>query len=275
MRHYIILVRGGINLIVYIDLFIIENFIVNFFLLYITMQTIRVRPRMLYLAISALLGALYSLIAFYTKFNYFFFIPNKLLFAALMIIIAIRSIKLILFVKSFLIFILYSMFFAGICLFIEINNNSNINLFIKNISYKTLLFGIMVIYIIIHRIVYYIRDRKELDKLIYDVEIVTSKKVFKVKAFLDTGNELREPATNLPVMIVEANSLLDCEIKDKLVIPYRVISGLIGKFEGFKPKYINVYCGKGVKQREVVIAICHDMLSESHEYDALLSRGIL
>lgn len=262
-------------MVVYIDLFIIENFIVNFFLLYITLQTIRVRPSMFYLVISALLGALYSLIAFYTKFNYLFFIPNKLLFAAIMIFIAIRNTKLIVFAKLFLIFIMYSMLFAGICLFIEISNTSNTSIIINNISYKTLLFAVMLIYIFIHRIVSYIRDRKELEKLIYDVEIVTAKQVFKVKAFLDTGNELREPATNLPVMIVEANSLLDCEIKDKLIIPYKVISGLIGKFEGFKPKYINVYCEEGVKQREVVIAICHDMISESHEYDALLSRGIL
>ena len=48
-----------------------------------------------------------------------------------------------------------------------------------------------------------------------------------MRAFLDTGNELREPATNLPVLIVERDIFYDINLSkyDKFYIPYKVING--------------------------------------------------
>jgi len=122
-----------------------------------------------------------------------------------------------------------------------------------------------------------VQDRREIASLIYEVDIVTNSDVRKVRAFLDTGNELREPVTNLPVMIVEKEALNDLEIKskDKFYIPYKVINGFSGMLEGFKPKYINIHSDNGIEQKEVIVALCNNMISEVRDYNALLSRGIL
>ncbi|MFU0823963.1 sigma-E processing peptidase SpoIIGA [Clostridium sp.] len=264
-------------MVIYLDVFIIENFIVNFFLLYITSQTIKIKTEMRYLVISSVLGTLYAVVALYTKCKYLFYIPLKCITAIAMILILFRKKKVLVLFKAVLIFLLYSMLLAGLCIFIEINNSMNINIIINKVSYKILLSSIMLIYIFIHRIVVYVQDRREMTSLIYDVDIVTNSEVRKVKAFLDTGNELREPATNLPVMIVEKEALNNLEIKskDKFYIPYKVINGFSGKLEGFKPKYINIYGDNGVEQKEVIVALCNNMISEVSDYNALLSRGIL
>jgi len=264
-------------LVIYLDVFVIENFIVNFFLLYITSQTIKIRTKARYLVISSMLGTLYAVVALYTKSKYLFYIPLKCITAIAMILILFRKKKVLVLFKAVLIFILYSMLLAGLCIFIEINNSMNTNIIINKFSYKILLSSIMLIYIFIHRIVVYVQDRREIASLIYEVDIVTNSDVRKVRAFLDTGNELREPVTNLPVMIVEKEALNDLEIKskDKFYIPYKVINGFSGMLEGFKPKYINIHSDNGIEQKEVIVALCNNMISEVRDYNALLSRGIL
>nr|WP_278279571.1 sigma-E processing peptidase SpoIIGA [Clostridium sp. DMHC 10] len=103
----------------------------------------------------------------------------------------------------------------------------------KNISYRYLIIGIMILYMLIFRIITFVKDRKDIYNLIYSVEIgVDNTKKF-VKAFLDTGNELREPVTNLPVMIIERNSLDNIVVDDryKYYIKYKVVNGKIGNLE--------------------------------------------
>jgi stage II sporulation protein GA (sporulation sigma-E factor processing peptidase) len=126
-------------------------------------------------------------------------------------------------------------------------------------------------------LVIYIKDRKELSSLIFTVDIVNNHLEKKVLAFLDTGNELREPVTNLPVMIIEKKHFNDFYInkEDAFHIPYQVVNGSVGKMLGFKPEYIKIHYGKEIRQREVIIALCENKLSNLNDYNALLSRGII
>ena len=264
-------------MIVYLDVLLIENFIVNLFLMYITAQTVRMKPRISSLVLAALLGAMYAIGAVLSNFQYFFMVPLKFIVAIIMIFIVFRKNKMLFIIKSSILFILFSMMLAGLCIFIELDNSISSILIFDRFSYKILLSAIMIIYIIIHRIITYISDRNELDNLIFDIEIVTENSSRKVRAFFDTGNELREPATNLPVIIVEKGVLLEEEVseKNKFIIPYRVVNGDGGKLEGFKPKYIKIHNKEKVLERQVIIAICDNNLSSMNDYNALLSRGIL
>lgn len=264
-------------MILYLDVFIIENFIVNFFLLYITTQTLRIKENIIYIILASILGTAYAFIMVYTKFLYFFNIPLKIIVAIFMTLIVFRKKDLTLIIKSTLIFIFYSMLLAGICIFLEINIKHSIYNKSGIFSYKYLILAIMIIYIVIHRLINYIRDRNECNSFIYEVDIVMDDYIQNVKAFLDTGNELREPATNLPVMIVEKECLRDLKMNEneKFIIPYRVVSGFTGELYGFKPKYINIHKKDKIEKREVIIALCNNGLSELNEYNALLSRGII
>jgi stage II sporulation protein GA (sporulation sigma-E factor processing peptidase) len=171
------------------------------------------------------------------------------------------------------------MLLAGVCYYLvnSKGNNPEFSLVIYSFPYEWLLISIMIVYLVIHRLVVFIKDRKDITTLIYVVDIVTRDNKRTVKAFLDTGNELREPATNLPVIIVEKDVMvgIDLDKYDKFYIPYQGVNGYAGKMEGFKPDYVQVYYGDKIQYEEVIVAFCENKLSNFNDYDALLSRGII
>jgi len=266
--------------IIYLDVIILENFIVDFFLLYITCQTLKVRVNIKYTIIATIFGDIYGVLVLYPIGKYFSVIPFKMIIAFIMVAIAIKNRNLELIVKGGIIFLLYSMVLAGSCIFIALRKGEfyNISNVIINFSYKNLMLAIIVIYIAISRIVIYIRDRKTLDKLIYTVEIKFNNSQKTIRAFLDTGNELREPVTNLPVIVVEKDMLKGIVIPEdkKMVIPYKVINKQYGKLYGFIPDKVEIRIDNDdVINIKAIIAECENKLSDVGEYNALLSRGII
>lgn len=266
-------------MVVYIDVIIFENFIINYFLIYITLQTIKKELDLKWASLAAFIGSIYVITLFFPKLNLLTLLPFKLLVAYFMIFVSIRNKGILFNIKATAVFILYSMVLAGLCFFIQIDQgiNWNFSLVIINFSYKKLLLSLMILYIFIHRLITYVSDRKELSELIYNVDIFVKGKKKRVRAFFDTGNELREPVTNLPVILVEKNSLsnLSFDKMDKYYIPYNVINGFDGKLEGFKPDYITISLHGEIQRRNVIVAFCENNLKDSRDYEALLSRGII
>lgn len=264
-------------MVIYLDIFFLENFIINLFLLYTTVQTLKIKINMFNAVLASIFGSIYSILAIYDKFSFISYVPFKLIAALIMIVILMHKKNFLFNFKAMIIFILYSMVLAGLCMFIELNKGSKLVINFKGVSYKILFCALMLMYIAIHRIVVYVKDRKNSIELIYDVEIVTDKFKKNVRAFLDTGNELREPATNLPVMIVEKSLFKNINIdeKEKFIIPYKVVNGVCGKMEGFRPKSVKIYKNNKIEDCEVIVAFCENKLSKINEYNALLSRGIL
>lgn len=267
-------------MIIYLDALILENIIVNFFILYITAQTLKIKVSIIRLLISSFIGSLYILCYIYNSLNFLLALPWKIIIAIIMVSIAYKRKEKIFILKSSAIFILYSMLIAGLCIFIEFNKNTYdlFNFTTIQVTYKQLLASIMIAYIFINKLVIFVKERRCLDNLIFEVEIINDHKINKVKAFLDTGNELREPATNLPVMLIEKSFFgeIHLEDKEKFYIPYKVINGYSGKLIGFKPDYINIHLSeKKVETKDVIIAFCDNKLSNLNDYNALLSRGII
>ncbi|MGO5065902.1 sigma-E processing peptidase SpoIIGA [Clostridium sp. LCP25S3_F8] len=265
-------------MVVYLDVMILENFIVNLFILFLTSQTLKINNKILYLLISSLLGSLYILVLIIPSLALFNKLIFKILIAFMLILIAFHKKDLMFNIKATVVYIVYSMIIAGICVFLECNKiKSNTSLTIENFSYKKLMMAMMIIYIVGNKLIWYIKDRKDISSFIYDVDIILQKDQKSVRAFLDTGNELREPATNLPVLVVEKDvfSNVNLDSYDKFYIPYRVVNGNSGNLKGFKPNYIDVYIGDKKEKKEVIIALSEGKLSAIKDYRALLSRGII
>lgn len=267
------------NIEVFLDVLILENFIVNFFLLYITSQTVRIKTNVKKHIAAALFGAMYVVVIIYPELKYLTYFPVKILVAIIIILINYGKRNLIFYLKTTTTFVLYSSLLAGVCILIEYNSSVEIDSSktMFNFDYKVLMIALMLTYILIHRLVIYIQDRKDIITLVYNVSVITKNSRMTMKAFLDTGNELREPATNLPVMLVQKNTINDNIFKlyDKFYIPYSMVMGLGGQLEGFKPEYIEICLNNKVVKREVIIAFCENKLSEFNDYEALLSRGII
>jgi len=266
--------------IVYVDVLILVNFIVNLFILHVTVQTLRKRVKLMWMCISSFIGSLYVLTVVYPKLKYLTYLPFKILIVIVMVFIVFREKNILFNIKASLIFILYSILLAGMCLFIQMNNSKDMSfdIVIINFPYEKLMLSLMIIYVLIYRIMIFIGDRKTISTLIYTVDIVNESYKKTIKAFLDTGNELREPATNLPVLIVERNILSEIllEKNNTYFIPYTVVNGTEGRLIGFKPEYINIHIDKkNIETRDVIIAFCDYKLSKVNDYNGLMSRGIL
>jgi stage II sporulation protein GA (sporulation sigma-E factor processing peptidase) len=265
--------------VVFIDTLLIQNFIVDYFLLYITSRTLRIQAGFKNLSLSAAVGALYVITKLYPNLVVFTYFIVKFCVALIMILLAFRKKDILFNLKALIIYVFYSMFTAGLCFFIEVSQQNTLDSFVSlyNFNYKKLIICLIIIYMTIDRLVMYIKDRKDINSLTFTVDIIIGDFEKQVVAFLDTGNELREPATNLPVMIIEKDYLYDLNLNkvEKLYVPYQVVNGQMGKMVGFKPKYIKIHNGQEVEKREVVIAFCENKLSSLSDYHALLSRGII
>jgi stage II sporulation protein GA (sporulation sigma-E factor processing peptidase) len=148
--------------------------------------------------------------------------------AFIMIFILFGKKDLFFYLKALVIYMLYSMLLAGLCIFLEFNKNpyGNFSGAIYNFSYKKLMLSLIILYLLINRLIVYIKDRKNVEMLIFIVGIITKNKEKKVSAFLDTGNELREPITNLPCILIEEKLISSVSFNDENT--YHVLYSSIG-----------------------------------------------
>lgn len=268
-------------MIVYVDIVIVENLVINFFLLLVTMQIMSIKVKYRRIFLSSSIGAIYTLSLFFSQTSFLTTFLGKLLFALLMIYIILKDKGIVTTIKGLLIFYLVSFTFCGILFMFALTQNGydiTKAFTLQSYSIKYLLFGGMVIYITMSRIIFYVKDRMVISNLIYDLEININDEVTKIKGFLDTGNELVEPVTTLPVIIVEKTNFLNVNInkEEQFSIPYKVVNGDKGSIKGVKAKEVKLVKKDGqVLSKEAIICFCEGTLSASGDYNALLSRGII
>ena len=265
---------------VYIDVLLLENFLVNLFLMYVTSETMSVPPKLKKMIFPSIIAASYTLVVFLknARFLNSIFCKIGIVVVFLYLYFKIKDWRFI--IKSSIIYVMYSMILAGLCIFIdmELNSKFSVELNVINFSYKRIMLSIMFIYILLKRILCYIKDRQILKKLIYKVELEGEGWSKTFNAFLDTGNELREPATNLPVLVIEESVVNDVPLDKEncFYIPYAVVDGQGGNMVGYKIKSIKIYFDeKNVKETQGIICICKNKLSIGNEYSGLLSRGLI
>lgn len=266
---------------VYVDIVILENFLINFFLLYLTLQTLKERIIYKRILLAAFLGAIYTLLVFIPDLNILTSLPFKLLFSLGMISIILekRNIKTI--GKMYITFLVITFAFCGICFMIALveNQYSFLESFtINNYSTKGMIFSLIISYILVSGVMNHFKNRAMINNFIYDLDVCIDSEVISLKAFLDTGNGLVEPATALPVIIAEKEKFqrINIKEKDQFKIPYKVVDGNSGYMEGIKIDNIKLCNVNGeTMTRDVILCFCDNKLSKEGEYEALLSRGII
>ncbi|GKX66604.1 sigma-E processing peptidase SpoIIGA [Inconstantimicrobium mannanitabidum] len=264
---------------VYVDVLLAENLIINYFLLLLTMQILKLKLNYKKIFFAASIGGIYTLSMIIPILKPLTFLPIKLTVAFIIIVIAVEKQTIITYFKIWGVFMMTSIFFSGVCLTISLyENNFNVaqSFVLKKLSLKYIILFAILLYIILLRIITFIKDKLVINKLIYDVEVVNKGKTIKFRAFLDTGNELVEPVTLLPVIILEENYFDEIlPNKDVYYINYSTVSGWEGRLKGFKPDKLFLISGEKTIEKEAIICSCGEKLSKDREYEALLSRGII
>ncbi|WP_055071031.1 sigma-E processing peptidase SpoIIGA [Clostridium massiliamazoniense] len=268
-------------MVVYLDVLILENFLINLFLVVITMQLCRRNINYKSIIIASFLGTIYTLTMVIDSIKVFSYFPFKILFSLLMIKIALGKINILTLIKTTLVFIGSTIGFSGVCLFLSLMDNSydiSKGIVINSYSMKALIFSIIVFYLIAYRIYCYFKERAIINNFLFDIEFTLDNKVVQTKAFLDTGNELIEPVTSLPVIILEKKEVNYYKLEDSKCfhIPYKGVGGASEKMKAIKVKDVKLKNKDGVEFfRTAMVGFCDTKLSETDEYNALLPRAII
>lgn len=128
----------------------------------------------------------------------------------------------------------------------------------------------------------YLYERKQIVKkqTIYDVEVAQQGRKLTLKALLDTGNGLREPISGRPVSIIERDvydNLCHQTIQERYrVIPYHSIGKEHGILQGTEVDELIIWReDEPYVQKKAVIALYEGKLSGNGSYQMILHTGLL
>ncbi len=128
------------------------------------------------------------------------------------------------------------------------------------------------------------KRQMKIKDLLCDLEIVVNKRKIKIKAYIDSGNTLKDPLSQKPVIIVEKNVMEKIIDVDNLVeggenlklrlIPFKSIGKQNGMLIGIKPEYIKIkHNDIQTITKNVIVGIYDKKISKN--YSALIGLEIL
>ena len=292
---------------IYIDVVFIENIIMNYIIILATGLIVKCKIRHLRFLLASTIGAIYTVIAYISKLEIYSNIIIKFLLSIIIVYVAYNPQNIKRMWKDVLFFYLTSFLFGGVAFaLIYVLKPQDVlmknGLFLGTYPLKTIGISAIIAYIIIINCFKLIKN-KILKKNTYcNLEIHLNKKTVKALALIDTGNLLREPISNTPVVIVEHSLLynvLPKEILNNLdeiiggnfenipeniqniyrsklkLIPFSSLGKEHGMLLGIKPEYIDIIKDDEDEQEikhvdNIIIGIYNKSLTKRGEYRALI-----
>ena len=287
---------------IYIDIVLIENVIMNYIILFATAIVLKIKINHIRIFIASLLGAIYSVITYMGILKLYSSIVMKILLSILIVYIAFNPQSLKKMWKNLLIFYLTSFVFGGVAFaLIYILKPQDIlmknGLFLGTYPLKTVLLGAIISFLVILVAFKIIKDKFSKKDLFCDLEIKINNKIVKTTAMIDTGNCLKDPITNNPVVVIEHTLLYECipkqilnnldniiggdfegipqEIKETYIsklklIPYSSLGKQNGILLGIKPEYVKISTEENERIINAIIGIYNKSLTKRGEYRALI-----
>lgn len=300
----------GLVVKVYLDIILLINFIMDFFLLWATGKITNLSVKITRLILGAVLGAFYSLIVLFPELPVGSSFLAKNICAIIMVVIAYRPKSVRKFVRALvylyiLSFTMGGAVFAAVYLtgrapgFIQAWNGVGI---LGGIHYGWLTIGLVVTFFLGYGGFHYLRKNWLQQQLINKLTICFCEQEVVVTAFLDTGNQLTDPLTKKPVIVVESavlEKILPKELMQKVsrenletnellvsldqnwasrirLIPFNSVGKSHGLMIGLRPDVVII---KNERQEiitsNVVLGLVNKSLSREGQYRALLHPQIL
>lgn len=263
---------------VYVDVLLLINTLVNYFMLLGVKIITRTETKRTRLVLGALAGGLSALTVF---LNIGFAVALiKILTAALMVCISFPFISAKAYFKKCVWLFMISAIFSGVCLAVYLIFDTDLMIYSNGTVYFdidiTFLTACTVIsYAVISLILRFI-DKKTPEKQYYPITLISGGEQVTLRGFLDTGNNLKEPFSFAPVIVTneEIYKKLRSESKNKeRIIPVSTVNGdgimTAFKLDGavFTEKEIhNIYlgCGQSIPQ-DCDVLLCPDLLGDHYE----------
>lgn len=289
---------------IYLDIVLLENFIMNYIILFSTAIISKSKVKYWKIGMASLIAGLYSILNYLWNLGNLESLLVKFLISVMIVLIGFESRKLKVIFKQLILFYLVSFTFGGISfMLLFLINPANVvfenGLLVGIYPVKVTIIGGILGAIVISVVSYLIRDRMRTKSMLCDLEIFYKGKYQRLKTMIDTGNLLKEPISQTDVIIVEKNSLrtiISDDILDHIddiiqgkwlgsrddiyayklkVIPFSSLGNENGLLIGFKPDYIKILDEEECVRDDVMIGIYNGKLCKSNLYTSLIGLDIL
>lgn len=293
---------------IYIDVVFIENLIMNYIILFATGIIIKIKIKHMRLILASVLGAIYSIVAYMSILEIYSSIILKIILSIIIVYIAFNPQNVKSMWKDIVIFYMTSFVFGGAAFaLIYIIKPQDIlmknGLFLGTYPLKTIILGAIIAFIIIVTSFKIVKSKISKKDMFCTIKVKLNQQEIETKAMIDTGNLLKEPISNTPVIVVEHTLLYDCmpkeilnnlenilggdfenipeEIKNKYisklkVIPFSSLGKQNGMLIGIKPEYVIIKNEENENKIDnVIIGIYNKSLTKKGEYRALIGIELL
>ena len=293
---------------IYIDIVLIENLLMNYIILFATGVILKIPIKHVRLILASFVGAIYTIIAYISGLKIYSNFFLKLILSVIIIYIAFNPNQLKKLLKYTLMFYLTSFVFGGAAFALiyivkpqEILENNG--LVLNSNSLKVIFISAIIAFIVVIIGFKIVKNKISAKDMYCDLKIKINDKNIETKAMIDTGNFLKEPITNTPVIVVEHTLLYDCipkeilnhmesilggdfsEIPDQVkeeyvsrlkVIPFSSLGKQNGMLLGIKAEKVIVKSEEEEKKTEnAIIGIYNKSLTKRGEYRALLGIELI
>lgn len=293
---------------IYLDVVFLENLIINYIIIYATGIVLKTKIKHFKILIGSLIGAIYSIMYYIINLKIYSTVFIKFILSIVIIYVAFnpRNIKTLL--KQILIFYLISFVFGGAAIsIIYMVNSHDITIqngvLIGSYTIKTILIGVIIAYITVVVAFNIIRTKISKKDLICDITVKLNNKEVSTTVMIDTGNLLKEPITNIPVIVMEHTLFYDIIPKEILnniekilggdlseipediqkeyisklkVIPFSSLGKQNGMLLGIKADNLVIRQEENTKKIDkIIIGIYNKSLTKRGEYRGLLGIGMI
>ncbi|MBQ9530783.1 MAG: sigma-E processing peptidase SpoIIGA [Eubacterium sp.] len=256
----------------------IINFFITFLLLQISSKIAKRGAKTLRLVAGATLGGAYSLIILIDDIPIYIFLSSKILCAVLLILITFGFMRIKSFISVLMIFLFSNFVFLGVITGIQMlfksnricTNNGEIYI---DINAKELILSALFAYLAAC-IIIRLYNKKLGAGEIYSIIIENNSKEVSLFALSDTGNKLREPFSDYPVIIVKKDSCKELfDENSARLIPSSTINSS-SYLTAYKPQCVKVKTSRGYEKIEnVYVALSEEMNAES--FSAIINPEII
>ena len=273
---------------IYVDEMFLLNLIINYFILLATAKLCAFPLKRIRFAAAAALGALYSVMTLLPEMYFLLHLTFKGALGILMVLISFGGERKIL--RPFVAFVCVSAAFGGTVLAASILVGGPVDSGLYIIASKrTLALSFAACYLALTLV--FKRLGKRRMREIIEVQITLGESSTKLRALHDTGNELFDPLSGLPVMVIEASALTALlpeealsrlelgtadflegvcerqELKTRFrLVPFSSTGVKSGLLPVFRPDALEI---NGKVERDVLIGICGNTICPDNEFSAI------
>ena len=293
---------------IYVDIVLIENIIMNFIIILATGIIMKEKIKYINYFFASLIGAIYSVIAYMNILEIYSNIILKILLSVIIVFISYNPSSIKKLLKQLIIFYLTSFSFGGAAFaLIYIIKPKEIlmknGLFLGTYPLKTIIISALIAFFILISAFKIVKSKITKKDMFCIISLVMNNIKVEVNAMIDTGNMLKDPLTQKPVIVIEKNSLYELLPKQILnnldnilggdlenipedvqkeylpklkFIPFSSLGKPNGMLIGLKAeKVIIVYEDNEIIKEDVIVGIYNRSLTKKGEYKALIGIEML